>query len=139
MMAVVERQLGAGDRTDAERLRRLRELHRAVEAVVVGQRKRRVPLLSGGRGQLDRMRRSIEERVGRMAVELDVGQGERMFAQRPSELIHSDDDSQPIGAATKPRVERHEPTLEHIRERHILGVVGLRPSELVGDAPRLGS
>ncbi len=80
VVAVVERQLGARDRADAERPRRAGELHGAVQAVVVGQGERRVALLSGGRGQLDRMRRSVEEREGRMAVELDVGQGERMFA-----------------------------------------------------------
>ena len=60
-MAVVERDLGAGDRPDAERLRGLGELHGAVQAVVVGERQRLVALLRGGAGQLDRVRRAVEK------------------------------------------------------------------------------
>ena len=40
VVAVLERHLGAGDGLDAEGLRGLGELHRAVEAVVVGERER---------------------------------------------------------------------------------------------------
>jgi hypothetical protein len=79
MSAVVERQLGAGDRPDPEWLQRLRHLHGAVKPIVVGQRKGAVTLLSGGPRQLCRMRRSVEERVGRVAVELDI-RHEHMFA-----------------------------------------------------------
>ena len=63
----------------AERLQRLRHLHRAVEAVVVGEREGAVALLGRRPGQLDRMRRAVEERVGGVAVELDV-RHEHMFA-----------------------------------------------------------
>jgi len=45
--AAGERHLGAGDRADAERLRRVRELERAVETVVVGERERAVAELGG--------------------------------------------------------------------------------------------
>ena len=79
MRAVVERQLGARDRPDPERLQRLRHLHGAVQPVVVGQRERAVALLGRGRRQLHRMRGAVEERVGRVAVELDVWH-EHMFA-----------------------------------------------------------
>ena len=70
--AAVERDLRARDRADAERLRRVRELERAVDAVVVRERERLVPELGGARGELLRLRRSVEERVRRVAVELDV-------------------------------------------------------------------
>ncbi len=79
MAAVVERQLGARDRPHAERLQRLRHLHGAVEPVVVGQRESAVALLGRYAGELSRMRRAVEERVGGMAVELDI-RHERMFA-----------------------------------------------------------
>jgi adenylate kinase len=48
VVAVVERHLGARDRLDPERLGGLRELHRPVYAVVVGERERPVPLLRRG-------------------------------------------------------------------------------------------
>ena len=60
-------------------LQRLRHLHGAVQAVVVGQRERLVALLGRRPGQLDRVRGAVEERVGGVAVELDVGH-EHMFA-----------------------------------------------------------
>ena len=72
MVAVVERDLGARDRPDPERGERLRHLHRAVEPVVVGQRERLVALLGGRVCELDRVRCAVEEREGRMTVELDV-------------------------------------------------------------------
>jgi hypothetical protein len=71
-MAIVQRDLRAGDRADPERGERLRHLHRAVETVVVGQRKGFMALLGGDVRELHRMRSAIEEREGRMAVELDV-------------------------------------------------------------------
>ena len=71
--AAFDRDLGAGDRADAELLRRVRELERAVDAVVVGQRERRIAERGRPGGQLLRMGRPVEERVRRMAVELDVG------------------------------------------------------------------
>ena len=70
--AAVERHLRAGDRPHAERLRRVRELEGAVDAVVVGERERLVPELGRAGGELLGLRRPVEERVGRVAVQLDV-------------------------------------------------------------------
>jgi hypothetical protein len=70
---VVERDLGARDRPDAERLARLRVLHRAVQPVVVGECERGMALPRGGAGDLDRVRRPVEEREARMEMQLDVG------------------------------------------------------------------
>ena len=61
--AALERDLGAGDRPDAERLRRVGELERAVDAVVVGERERLVAELGGARGELLGLRGAVEERV----------------------------------------------------------------------------
>ncbi len=69
---VRERHLRARDRPHAEGLRRVRELERAVDPVVVGQRERLVPQLGGARSQFLRMRGAVEERIRRMAVQLDV-------------------------------------------------------------------
>ena len=77
MRAAGERHLGAGERADAERLRRVRELERAVDAVVVGERERLVAELGGAGGELLRLRRAVEERVRRVAVELDVAHDPR--------------------------------------------------------------
>jgi hypothetical protein len=77
--AVVERDLRPGDRAHAEGGRLVRQLHRAVDGVVVGQRERLVALLGGHGGELARHRGAVEERVGRVRVELDVGH-EHMFA-----------------------------------------------------------
>ena len=89
MGAIGERDLRARDVADAERLQRLRHLHRAVKAVVIGQRDGRVALLGGDPGQLHRMRSAIQEGVGRVAVELDVGH-EHMFASGSAAPAHSD-------------------------------------------------
>ena len=72
MRTAVERDLRARDRPDAERLRRVRELERAVDAVVVGEGERLVAELGRARRELLRLRRSVEERVRRVRVELDV-------------------------------------------------------------------
>ena len=72
MGAAGERHLGAGDRPHAELLRGVGELERAVDAVVVGERERRVAELGGTGGELFRQRGAVEERVRRVAVELDV-------------------------------------------------------------------
>jgi hypothetical protein len=63
MRAVEERHLGAGDRPHAERLRRVRELERAVDAVVVGQRERLVSQLGRARRELFRQRGAVQERI----------------------------------------------------------------------------
>ena len=58
---------------------RLGELHRARDAVVVGERHRPVAELGRGGGQLVGQRGAVEEREGRVGVELDV-HCEHMFA-----------------------------------------------------------
>jgi hypothetical protein len=67
-----EGHLRTGDRTDPGVLRRMGELERAVDAVVVGQRQRRVAELRGAHGELLRMRGAVEERERRMAVQFDI-------------------------------------------------------------------
>jgi hypothetical protein len=62
--AVPERDLGAGDRPDAERLRRVRELERSVDTVVVGERERLVAERGGARSELFRLRCPVEKRIG---------------------------------------------------------------------------
>ena len=64
MAAALERHLGAGDRPHAEGLRRVRELERAVDAVVVGERQRLVAKLRSPDHELLGLRRSVEERIG---------------------------------------------------------------------------
>ena len=51
-MGVADRDLGAGDRPDAEVLRGVRELERAVDAVMVGERQRLVAELGRARREL---------------------------------------------------------------------------------------
>jgi hypothetical protein len=67
-----DRHLGAGDGPNAGVLGGMRELERAVDAVVVGEGERRVAELGGSRDELLGMRGAVEERVRRVAVELDV-------------------------------------------------------------------
>ena len=59
--AALERHLRAGDRPHAERLRRVRELERAVDAVVVGERERLVAELRRPDHELLGLRRPVEE------------------------------------------------------------------------------
>jgi hypothetical protein len=73
--AISERQLGAGDGAHAEVLGRMRELERAVDPVVVGERECGIAELGGADGELLRQRRSVEERVRGMSVQLDVRNG----------------------------------------------------------------
>ena len=61
--AVRQRHLGARDRPHAEHLRRMRELERAVDPVVVGQRERLVAELGRARRQLLRQRGTVQERI----------------------------------------------------------------------------
>jgi hypothetical protein len=61
--AVGQRYLRAGDRPDAEGFRRVRELERAVDPVVVGQRERFVTELGRARRQLLRQRGAVQERI----------------------------------------------------------------------------
>ena len=55
MRALGERHLGTRDRTHSERLRRVRELERAVDPVVISERERLVAELGRARSQLLRM------------------------------------------------------------------------------------
>ena len=75
MRAVRQRHLGAGDRPDAEVLRGVGELERAVDAVVVGERERGIPEFGGADGELLRQRRTVEEGVRRVRMQLDVWNG----------------------------------------------------------------
>jgi hypothetical protein len=61
---VGESDLGAGDRPDAERLRRMCELERAVDTVVVGERKRLVAELRRAHRELLGQRGAVEKRIG---------------------------------------------------------------------------
>ena len=61
--AALECDLRAGDRPEAERLRRVGELERAVDAVVVGERERLVAEVGGPRGELLGLRGAVEERI----------------------------------------------------------------------------
>jgi hypothetical protein len=71
--AVIQRQLGAGDGSDAGRARRPREFHRAMESIVIGDRQRSVAEIGGLPDDLLRQRRAIEEGERGVEVELDVG------------------------------------------------------------------
>ena len=73
MGATLQRQLAAGDRAQPQRLRRMGELERAVETVVVGQREGLVAQLGGADDQLLGLRGPVQKGVGRMGMELDVG------------------------------------------------------------------
>jgi hypothetical protein len=64
MTAALERHLRAGDRPHAESLRRVRELERAVDAVVVGERERLVAELRSPDHELLWLRCPVEERIG---------------------------------------------------------------------------
>ena len=70
---ISERHLRAGDRPHAEVLRRMRELERAVHTVVVCERERGIAELGGADGELLRQRGTVEKRVRRVRVQLDVG------------------------------------------------------------------
>ena len=65
--------LGAVDRSHPALLGRLGQLHRARERVVVGERQRRMAELARAFHQLSRQRYAVQERVRRVAVELNVG------------------------------------------------------------------
>ena len=69
---VVEVELRAVDRPQPESPRGLRELHRARDRVMVGQRQRLVAQLERRRDQLVGHRGPVEEGVGGVAVELDI-------------------------------------------------------------------
>ena len=70
--AALERDLRPGDRPHAERLRRVRELERAEDPVVVGEGERLVAELGGAQRELLGQRGAVQEGIGRVRVELDV-------------------------------------------------------------------
>ena len=82
MGTTVERHLGAGDRPDAQILGSVGELERAVDTVVVGERECRVAELGRTGGELFREGRTVEKRVRRVAVQLDVGHAGRPSRRR---------------------------------------------------------
>src|SRR2546425_7519205 len=69
---VEQSKLRARDRLEAELFRFLRERHRAVQPVVIGERERGVAELRRGERELLGERGAVEEREGGVAVELDV-------------------------------------------------------------------
>ena len=77
---VLDVDLGPEQRSQAAALGRLGELHRPRQRVVVGQRDRVVAQSQRRRHDLVGHRGPVEERVGGMQMELDVGHGEHMFA-----------------------------------------------------------
>src|SRR4051794_8697329 len=99
---VLEVDLHAVDGAQAERLRRQRELHRARDAIVVRERHRPIAQLHGRGRQLVRRGRAVQEREGRVGVELDVWH-EHMFAPRPD------------GSRYNPGVDRLETPRLHLR------------------------
>jgi hypothetical protein len=66
------RELRSRNRPDAEALAGVGELHRAPDAVVVGEGEGGITLSGGGGGQLHRSRGAVEEREGGVRVQLDV-------------------------------------------------------------------
>ena len=70
--AVGERHLGAGDRLEAEPLRLLRERHRAVQPVVIGERERREAQLGGRERELLGQRGAVQKRERGVTMQLGV-------------------------------------------------------------------
>ena len=79
MPAVRQVHLDPVDGPQPQRLGRHRELHRARHAVVIHHRHGRMPGLHGSRRELGGRGGAVQEREGRVRVELDVGH-EHMFA-----------------------------------------------------------
>src|SRR6478609_11202490 len=72
MASVRQVHLCSMDRPQPKSARGDCELHRPRDGVVVGQRERLMAELQRGRSELVRKRRAVEEREGRMAMELDI-------------------------------------------------------------------
>ncbi len=54
-----------------------------------------------------------------------------------TQLGRTNHEAQALRATTHTRIQRDEPATEHARQCNVVGVVGLRPAELVSDRPRL--
>ena len=118
--AVLEIHLRPVDRPQPERRGGLHELHRARDAVVVGERHRLVAELGRGGGQLVGERGAVQEGEGRVGVKLDVH--EHMFA---------------YGTDGRPRGPAHP--AENVSERPLLGSPSRRPRrEAVQPSRRAG-
>src|SRR5213596_2344582 len=120
---VEQRQLRAGDRLQTERLRLLRERHRAVEAIVIGEGERRKPKLGGRERELLGERGTVEKREGGVAVELDVHKSRNAEsgtrkAERGTVKPASVSTTRPsTGLRTAPLVHRLRKSLQRIAER----------------------
>ncbi len=123
MTAVVERDLRAVQGPQAHRLGRLGELHRAADRVVVGQRQRAAPALEGRGHQLVGQGRAVEEREGRVAVELDVGHG-RTHVRIRSGWIGPERSAGPAVVAAPPRAVRPARGRRQQPQRPVRGLVG---------------
>src|ERR1035437_9361141 len=73
LRTVEQVDIGAVDRPHAVLGGDLGELHRAGDRVVIGQRERLVAQLTPPPRELFGQRGAVEERIGRVAVQLDVG------------------------------------------------------------------
>ena len=118
---VYDANLRAVDRLQPGRLRGLRELHRAAEIVVVGQRQRAVALSYRGVNELIGARGAVKEGKGRMTVEFCV-QHERMFASLRSLCGNS------FPASCRPR---RYPRKQSLRARQFWSIPRTRASSRV--------
>ncbi len=82
--SVSQRHLRPGDRTDAERLRGVRELERPIDAVMVGESERLVAELGRPNRQLLGQRGAVQERVGGVRVKLGVRHEMRTYVRLSS-------------------------------------------------------
>ena len=125
--AVVEAQLGAVDRAQPDRARRVRELHRAVDAVVVGQRERAVAELERGwrrAPRAARRRRGTSRRSGSAARCSSSPIASSLAEPAPAGEVVEDDevapalaDELPVAAAQRllgPPAVLDQPGLAHV-------------------------
>lgn len=56
----------------------------------------------------------------------------------PLQLGGRHDEAEPIGTPAQAAVHRHQPAVARLRQGDVLGVVGLRPAEILGYLPRGG-
>src|SRR5664279_5577414 len=54
-----------------------------------------------------------------------------------SELGGAEHETEPVSAAAQARIDGHEAAVKQGRQRDVLGVIGFRPAELIGDTPCL--
>jgi len=52
------------------------------------------------------------------------------------QLGRGDDEAQAVGSPAQPAIDGYETAAADLRQRHVLGVVSLRPAEILGDFPR---